>query len=327
VPDLTVAVVVASKNRAIKLARLLDALGQQTRRPDQVIVVDDGSDDGTAAMLAARPEPLIVTRLPTSLGPAAARNRGYALASADVIAFTDDDCQPAVDWLARIEAGILAGAGILLGRTTAEEGAWEGRGTWDHWMVTDGADPMFSTCNIGYRRDLLERLGGFDETFTSTRGGAQWGEDTDLGWRAVEQGAHLVYDPDCVVQHDVVPRGWRGYCVAGLRRQGIPRLVKKHPGYRVHLEANVFLNQAHGWAPLVLVGVGAGAAVASVSPLAGVALAGLSAVPYVHFRTRVWPVPTRRRKLLYVLPMLWVADLLETTFVVVAAGKNRVLVV
>lgn len=323
----TVAVVIASRDRAAKLSRLLDGLAQQTRRADQVIVVDDGSNDGTADLLASREASVLHCRLETSRGPAAARNRGLALATTDVVAFTDDDCQPGPDWVARIVSGIEAGADVVLGRTTAAEDAWAGRGTWDHWMVTEGSDPMFSTCNIGYRRNLLARLGGFDETYTATRGGAQWGEDTDLGWRAVEQGAEVTYDAGCLVQHDVVPRNWKAYCLAGLRRQGIPQLIKKHPGYRVHLERDLFLNQAHGWAPLVLVGLGAGAALVGVSAALGGAVAVLGAAPYVHFRTRVWPVPARRRELPYILPMLWAADLLETAFVVGAAAKHRVLVV
>jgi hypothetical protein len=194
-------------------------------------------------------------------------------------------------------------------------------------MVTSGADPMYSTCNIAYRRSWLERLGGFDESFTGTRGGAQWGEDTDLGLRAAEQGARVAFDERCLVEHDVVARGWVAYCVAGLRRQGVPRLVAMHPAFRAELTRGVFLNEAHCWAPLVLVGVVVGAVVAARVPVAGGSLALVSTVPWTRFRTRVWPVHARRRSLPYVLPMLWAADLLETAFVVAAAGKSRVLVV
>ncbi|MFN2539191.1 MAG: glycosyltransferase family 2 protein [Mycobacteriales bacterium] len=320
------AVVIASRNRAARLGRLLDRLDLQTHQADEIVVVDDGSTDGTAALLSARPR-VLVSRSEVSTGPAAARNRGISLATSDVIAFTDDDCQPDEHWLARIVAAIDGGADVVLGRTVADEGAWSARGPWDHWMVTEGADPMFSTCNIGYRRGLLETLGGFDEAFRATRGGAQWGEDTDLGLRAVDRGATVVYDEQCVVEHDVVSRNWRAYCVAGLRRQGVAHLVKKHDEYRGHLEHEVFLNQAHAWAPLSLVGLAAGAVLGANMPLVGGLVASLGALPYINFRTRVWPVATRRRSLVYVLPMLWVADLLETFFVVAAALRSRVLVV
>jgi GT2 family glycosyltransferase len=302
------------------------ALRAQTLVPDQVVVADDGSTDDTALVLSQFPE-VSVVRLSTSNGPAAARNAAVARAHTELIAFTDDDCVPAVDWLERIVRLADDGADVVLGQTTADPEAYAARGPWDHTMVTHGRDPMFSTCNIAYRTALFRELGGFDESFSGTAGGAQWGEDTDLGWRAQETGARIGYDGSCIVEHDVVRRGWTAYCLAGLRRTGIPRLVRKHPGFRSHLAAGHFVNEAHGWAPLLLVGVALGARVARVTPVAGSALAVAAGLPWLRFRLRGWPVYARRRDLPKVLPMLWAADLVETAVVVVAAGKNRVFVI
>jgi glycosyltransferase involved in cell wall biosynthesis len=328
--DLTVAVVVPTKDRADSLGRLLDALQGQTRPPDQVVVVNDGSRDSTAELLAGRTaagHPLTVVVASSSRGPAAARNLGVQAVEADVVAFTDDDCQPAADWLERLLGGIQGGADLVLGRTGADKIAYAARGPWDHFMVTSGSDPMFSTCNIAYRRAWLERLEGFDESFSASRGGAQWGEDTDLGLRAVDAGATVTFEGSAVVLHDVVSRTWQRYLLAGLRRQGVPYLISKHPACRDTLYAGVFLNQAHAWAPLALIGVGGGLTLVSSAPAIGLGVAVAGTLPWLRFRTRVWPVHARLRSLPYVLPMLWVADLAETVFVVVAAGRSRVLVV
>ena len=90
--------VVCTYRRAEKLTACLDALARQTIRDRaEVIVVDDGPDDATAAV-ASRYDVRLV-RHPQNLGLAAARNTGIDAATAPVVAFTDDDCVPADDWL------------------------------------------------------------------------------------------------------------------------------------------------------------------------------------------------------------------------------------
>jgi glycosyltransferase involved in cell wall biosynthesis len=95
-PDLSV--VVCTYRRADKLTACLDALARQTiRNRVEVIVVDDGPDDATAAVATGYDVRLI--RHPHNRGLAAARNTGIEAATAPVVAFTDDDCIPADDWL------------------------------------------------------------------------------------------------------------------------------------------------------------------------------------------------------------------------------------
>jgi glycosyltransferase involved in cell wall biosynthesis len=94
-PDLDVTVVMPAFNRAGLIVRALDSVRNQTRRPCQIIVVDDGSSDATVVTARAWGErhdfPILVEVMAVNGGPAAARNRGIALASSRYVAFLDSD--------------------------------------------------------------------------------------------------------------------------------------------------------------------------------------------------------------------------------------------
>ncbi len=97
-------VVVCSLNGADGVARCLSALGAQTIRPDlELIVVDDGSTDGTSDVASACGA--VVVRHPSRRGVSAARNSGISVAGAPVVAFLDDDCEPAPSWAEKLLAG------------------------------------------------------------------------------------------------------------------------------------------------------------------------------------------------------------------------------
>ncbi|MCS6911591.1 MAG: glycosyltransferase family 2 protein, partial [Anaerolineales bacterium] len=97
-------VVIPTYNRQATLRRCLTALLAQTYPAHEIIVVDDGSTDGTAEMMT-RDFPIVRFFRQKNAGPASARNRGIREASGDVIAFTDDDCLPPADWLERLADG------------------------------------------------------------------------------------------------------------------------------------------------------------------------------------------------------------------------------
>lgn len=87
----SIAVVMATHNQARLLERALQGIGRQTRPPDQTVVVDDGSTDETAAVLAAARLPGLAVIRQANQGVSAARNAGLAAASADFVLFLDDD--------------------------------------------------------------------------------------------------------------------------------------------------------------------------------------------------------------------------------------------
>ena len=101
-PEPKIAVVLATKDRAALLGRLLASLREQTLPAEsfEVVVVDDGATDDTTQVLATAGQGLClqVLRHERSLGPARARDAGWRAASAPLVVFTDDDCQATPGW-------------------------------------------------------------------------------------------------------------------------------------------------------------------------------------------------------------------------------------
>lgn len=198
-------VVVPTFNRAATLRQTLTALVTQDYADYEIIVVDDGSTDGTREMIA-REFPQVRYIYQTNRGPAAARNRGIAIATGDLIAFTDDDCVPPRDWLTRLADGFarrpeVVGVGgcleapdaVLQREALARYEQFVSR----HLFHADAQEriggfecPAGGTNNLAYRRAILERVGGFDEAFLYAAG-----EDADLKWRLCQLGAQLLYVP------------------------------------------------------------------------------------------------------------------------------------
>jgi glycosyltransferase involved in cell wall biosynthesis len=266
----SVSVVVPTRNRAARLGRLFDALREQTIGPEafEVIVVDDGSTDATAQVIErARAEPgLRLRAISRALagGPAAARNEGWREASAPLVAFVDDDCEPAPEWLERLAAAADEHPGdVLAGPTTPIPAEAERIGPFARTRDLAQPDEWFASCNIAYPRDLLRRLDGFDERFTEALG-----EDTDLGWRARELGADLEFVPAAAVHHavdEIGPAGALREALIGvdaiyafrrhpeLRRRTLQFGVIRNPALPRLLLAGVGLlaGRRHGWARLL----------------------------------------------------------------------------
>lgn len=221
-------VVVATHNRAGHLAQLLEGLAAQVRPADEVVIVDDGSQDETAALLEREARlPLEVIRRGSASGPATAREEGWRATSGDLVAFTDDDCVPDPEWLA---AGERAWAGrpevFVQGRTRPQS---EHPGPFSRTLSVDSLSPAFPTCNMLYPRSLLERVDGFD---TDTYGREPGGEDCDLAWRAIEAGARAVFATEAVVHHAVTHPGALGKLRIAARWTTPMTAYARHPGLR-----------------------------------------------------------------------------------------------
>jgi glycosyltransferase involved in cell wall biosynthesis len=227
-PD--VSVVVSTYRRAHLLPRLVAALEAQTLDADrfEAIVVDNGSDDETWAELqrlaGASTIHLRPLRIEVNQGPAPARNLGWRSAAAPLVAFTDDDCVPRPDWLAQALASAAAtpDLGVLQGAILRPAGPYP-YGPDTVYRETLTPSPYFEGCNLVFPRSVLERTGGFDESFGFS------GEDTAAGWAAIEDGGRWLFDETCAVTHDIVERPLRWHLMMAWREGNLVDVAARHP--------------------------------------------------------------------------------------------------
>ena len=214
-----VSVVISTRNRAHLLRPCLDALLRQCADGVryEIIVVDNHSTDGTAAVVAdvAGHESSVPVRALREPRPGVwhGRNAGIAAASGRIVAFTDDDIRAAPDWVQRIarafesDPAIDCIGGPVRPLWAARPPRWLDRRHWSPLSVTDyGADAFditadrprcLLTSNIAFRRDVFDRIGVFSPAFPRS-------QDHELQVRFWSAGGRARYVPDLVV-HTMVP--------------------------------------------------------------------------------------------------------------------------
>ena len=317
-----ISVVVATHNRAQLLPRLVEALAAQGDVGEfEAVIVDDGSTDDTWDVLqdlAGRHPFLRPLRQVPNAGPATARNRGWRTATADLIAFTDDDCVPQPGWLCSLREA-LATADIAQGRTLPDPQTAERLGPFGRTLEVTAELGYYQTCNMGYRRSALESVGGFDERFRRPSG-----EDTDLAWRLKERGAGSVFVPDAIVHHDVRPSSLSVHLRDTWRWGDCVLTVREHPQLRELLHRRWFFRQSHP--PAIAGAVGLLLVLSRRSSCTG-RVAGVALLaPYVDLRLRRWPLRGGPRRRVAAIPAALVADVAEVGVMVVASVRYRTVV-
>lgn len=229
-----VSVVVATHERAHLLPALVAALeAQSVDVPYEVVLADDGSTDGTWAVLGELAEgtrlPLAAVRLQDNAGAGTARNRAVALARGPLLAFTDDDCLPTDGWLAALVLALADDEVVLVqGRTEPEP--VPAPSAWARSLWVTGPTPWLETCNVAYRRSAFEGVGGFDEQDALFgRSGKGFGEDTWLGHRVLAAGGRRAFCPDAVVHHRWRPSTFAGHVAERRLMRDFPQLAARVP--------------------------------------------------------------------------------------------------
>lgn len=237
-----VCVVVATYNRADVLPNLIAALKAQDHTDFEVVVVDDGSPTPVYDALVdlVRGDSRFRTlQLHSNSGPALARNVGWRSTSCPWIAFTDDDCEPTETWLSELIAATGTDADIVQGRTEPVASDWQHRGWFDRSQTIRTWSGRFETCNLLVRRELLQRLEGFDPAFPPM------GEDTDFGLRALRLNARTTFHARALVHHHVWRTGYRGFLRHRRRHAEVVQLFRGNPEARDLLFWRVFVVRKH----------------------------------------------------------------------------------
>lgn len=189
---MTVSVVIPAYNAAATIGAALKALSiQDYPHPIEIIVVDDGSSDATADVVARYSSVRYVRQ--ENAGPAAARNHGARISTGEFICFTDSDCVPHANWVSGLLSGFsspdiavtagsygIANPGSLLASGIHAEILFR------HAVLMPEFPRAFGSYNFCIRRSMFEQVGGFQETYRRASG-----EDNDLSYKVVKAGGRI----------------------------------------------------------------------------------------------------------------------------------------
>lgn len=246
-----VSVYIPAYNAAEFLASCIESLLAQTLSPDEILVVDDGSQDASAEVVARYPGVTLI-RHGINKGLAAARNTAMRAARNELVASIDADCVADSCWLAELTRNLTDPAIVGVGgkliegvkRTTADR--WRAVHMPQHWgdSVVSGPRFLFG-CNNLFRRSAVLESGGYDERMRTN------GEDTDMCRRLQEKKWEFLYVPTAQATHmrrdttrsilDTYWRWWRFSANAYISGSGFQSMIRY--AIFVHLRYN-FLGPA-----------------------------------------------------------------------------------
>jgi len=196
-----VSVVVATYNGARTLHACLQSLARLNYSNYEVIVVDDGSTDGTPGV--AHQFPTFRCLHQSNQGLSAARNAGIDAATGEIVAFTDDDCRVDEDWLYYLVHDMLKGGWAGTGGhnflppddSPAAAAVMASPGGPAHVMLTDRDAEHVPGCNMAFFKWALKEVGGFDPVFRKA------GDDVDLCWRLQDREHKIGFSAAAFVWH------------------------------------------------------------------------------------------------------------------------------
>lgn len=195
-----ISVVIPSYNRREQVKNCINSLLNQTfKEKSEIIVVDDGSIDGTEKIIKEYPQIIFLKQ--NHKGAAAARNKGAFSAKGEFIFFLDSDCQADKNCLKELLKEInkdknTAAVGCrIIGKTFGFFAKCHDYAHYSNFMVPHREKRRFlCTSGILVKKEFFNEINGFNENLKIA-------EDEDLGLRLVEKGCNLIYQPKTVVYH------------------------------------------------------------------------------------------------------------------------------
>ena len=270
VSALRVSVIIPHWNGCHHLDDCLNALRRQTLADHEVILVDNGSTDGSQAYVREHFPEVRLIELGRNRGFTGAGNAGYAASRGEFVCLLNNDTEADAGWLAAVvdvferhpRAGIVASKLLLFDRrdhfhTAGDyyrvDGIPGNRGVWQRDRGQyDREEPVFSACGgaAAYRRRMLEEIGFLDDAFFFSC------EDIDLAWRAQLAGWEVRYTPKAVVYHKLKASGGSG--VVGSYHDGRnflyviwknypTALLRQHAGDIVRAQAHITAAALRAW--------------------------------------------------------------------------------
>jgi GT2 family glycosyltransferase len=212
---LRVSVIVVNWNRRDLLRACLNSLHSQTETAREIIVVDNGSADGSPEMVEREYPHVCLIRNTANHGFCAANNQGIQASKSEFIALLNNDAEAEAGWLQALMHAIevrpdfgMAASKVLVwedpgridkaGHLIYPDGQNRGRGSGerDHGQYDRQEETLWPDgCAALYRKGMLDAIGGFDEDFFA------YADDAELGLRARIAGWRCVYTPAAVVRH------------------------------------------------------------------------------------------------------------------------------
>jgi glycosyltransferase involved in cell wall biosynthesis len=272
-------IIIATHDRRGFLAELFACLGalHVPHGGLELVIADDGSQDGTweelAALVPASSLPVLALRLPACGGPSVPRNTAVAHSRGRYLLMTDDDCLPQPPWAQELVRALEDGAGVAQGQTRPDPAG--PAGAWDRTIWVLRFSGLFETCNLGFDKDAFVAADGFPLVNALSHLPRGFGEDVLLGL-AVERSAESVWVPDALVHHRWLPSSFAEHLEGRRRLAGFPFLIKAEPSLRSLLWHRRFLTRRTAVFDLAAVGVVTGAATGRLALL-------LTAVPWVVY--------------------------------------------
>ncbi len=224
-----ISLVIATYNGGRTLKQCLEAVSRLRYENYETIVVDDGSTDNTAQILAGFPWVRVISQ--ENLGLSAARNAGIAAATGEIVVFTDSDCIVDFDWLYFIAHFLeqnpeMAGVGgpniTPYANSISQRAIALAPGHATHVLISHTEAEHVPGCNMAFRKSALEHVNGFDPMYRKA------GDDVDVIWRLQDCGYSVGFSTAAFVWHH--------------RRPSVKGYLKQQAGYG---EAETLLLKKH----------------------------------------------------------------------------------
>jgi GT2 family glycosyltransferase len=237
-------IIIPNWNGIEHLPGCLDSLRTQTYSHTEVILVDNGSTDGSQALVIGQYPEVRLVNLDRNLGLTGGNNIGFATASGEILISLNNDTEAHPRFVEALvnalrehpEAGMAAAKMLLFDRRDHIHSAGDGygkdgipfnRGVWqrDEGQF-DAPGWIFGGCGgaVAYRRDMLDDIGRFDESFF------MYCEDVDLNWRAQLAGWRCWFAPQAVVYHKLSATGGGPIASYYTGRNTLWVIAKNYPG-------------------------------------------------------------------------------------------------